>query len=161
MAAATAPYCPPGEEARTGAGYLPLPGGQGAMIDEATLEMNVLSFLEKSFSYERTVELDGTPYAVFQRTEVESESKFRPKLVRLKLVVPRESVLGDLASDMLVLAPNGTSAGPRRTGPAVEVAADSTEFREQGIEFHRTVRGDGTVVYLPKSEAERLLPLLD
>src|SRR5580693_2592160 len=120
------------------------------MVDDADLETNVLSFREKSFSYEATVELAGVQYAIFYRTEVESESRFRPKVVHLKLVVPREAILGDLASDTLVLAPDGKAAGPRRTGGAQEVEADETEFREQGIEFVRSKAPDGTIRYLPK-----------
>ena len=53
------------------------------MVDDAALEMNVLSFREKSFSYDRTISHRGIDYAVFGRTEVESESRFRPKLVHL------------------------------------------------------------------------------
>jgi hypothetical protein len=121
------------------------------MVDDATLETNVLSFREKSFSYDKTVDVDGIAYAVFYRTEVESESKFRPKVVHLKLVVPRDLILGDLASDTLVLAPDGQSAGPRRTGGAQEVEADESEFREQGIEFVRTKTAEGAIHYLPKN----------
>jgi hypothetical protein len=121
------------------------------MVDDATLETNVLSFREKSFSYEATVEVEGVAYAIFYRTEVESESRFRPKVVHLKLAVPRDSILGDLASDTLVLAPDGISAGPRRTGGAQEVEADESEFREQGIEFVRVKAPNGTIQYVPKS----------
>ncbi len=120
------------------------------MVDEASLEMNVLSFREKSFSYERTVSEGGTEYAVFGRTEVESESRFRPKLVRLKLVVRRDQVLGDLASETLVLAPDGRTPGPRSSGTALEAAADEARFREQGIEFLRSVGRDGVIRYLPE-----------
>ena len=126
------------------------------MVDDATLETNVLSFREKSFSYRATVEAGGVPYAVFYRTEVESESRFRPKVVHLLLAVPREAILGDLASDTLVLAPDGRSAGPRRAGGAQEVDADETEFREQGIEFVRSQAPDGTIRYLPKSAPPEL-----
>lgn len=120
------------------------------MIDEATLEANVLSFREKSFGYDRTVEVGGTEFALFHRTEVESESRFRPKLMRLKLAVPRALVLGDLASEMLVLAPDGKTPGPRRGTTAQEVAADESEFREQGLEFVRSVAPDGAILYLPR-----------
>jgi hypothetical protein len=126
------------------------------MIDEASLEANVLTFREKSFSYERTVELDGVPFAVFHRTEVESETRFRPKLVRLKVAVPRDRVLGDLASETLVLAPDGTHPGPRKAATAQEVGADEGEFREQGLDFVRSTTSDGTVLYLPRAESDRL-----
>lgn len=126
------------------------------MVDDAALETNVLSFREKSFSYDRTVERNGVAYAVFHRTEVESESRFRPKLVRLTVAVPREAILGDLASETLVLAPDGRNPGPRRTGGAREVDAEETEFREQGIEFRRLRRPDGRLVYLPRSAPPEL-----
>jgi hypothetical protein len=130
------------------------------MVDDATLETNVLSFREKSFSYASTVEVEGVQYAIFYRTEVESESRFRPKVVHLKLAVPRDVILGDLASDTLVLAPDGKSAGPRRTGGAQEVDADESEFREQGIDFVRSKSPDGTIRYLPKAAAAALGPLV-
>src|SRR5580693_5394732 len=130
------------------------------MVDDADLETNVLSFREKSFSYDKTVDVDGIAYAVFYRTEVESESRFRPKVVHLKLVVPRDVILGDLASDTLVIAPDGKSAGPRRTGGAQEVEADETEFREQGIEFIRSKGADGSIRYLPKSAPASLAAAL-
>ncbi len=120
-----------------------------SVIDDAALEMNVLTFREKSFSFERAERAGETEYLVFVRTEVESESRFRPKLVKLKVLVPREKVLGDLASDTLVLAPDGQTPGPRSTGTAQEVSADESEFREQGIHFRRAVRSDGVIVYLP------------
>jgi glutamine phosphoribosylpyrophosphate amidotransferase len=130
------------------------------VIDDASLEMNVLTFREKSFSYEKTVELGGVEYAVFYRTEVESESKFRPQVVHLKLVVPKDAILGDLASDMLVLAPDGRTAGPRSGAEAVEVAGEESAFREQGIEFVRTIGPGGLVLYLPKDAADGLAALL-
>ena len=100
------------------------------MVDEATLEANVLSFREKSFSYDRTVSVEGVDYAVFHRTEVESESRFRPRLIRLTVAVPRDLILGDLASETLVLAPDGQRPGPRHPGQAQEVDAEASEFRE-------------------------------
>jgi len=126
------------------------------MVDEASLEMNVLSFREKSFSFDRSITVDGVVYALFHRTEVESESKFRPKVVRLNLAVPMDAIIEDLASETLVLAPDGKAAGPRRPGTAVEVAAEESAFREQGIEFVRATGTDGAVLYLPKAAAERL-----
>ena len=132
-------------------GGYPLGGLVGRMVDDAALEMNVLSFREKSFSYERTLPFEGVDYAIFHRTEVESESRFRPKLVRLTLAIPRDLLLGDLASETLVIAPDGRTPGPRRAAAAQEVEAEASEFREQGIEFVRHRRPDGRLVYLPKS----------
>ena len=48
------------------------------MVDEVDLEMNVLEFHRKSFSFDRVVDWDGTDLALFHRTETESESQFRP-----------------------------------------------------------------------------------
>lgn len=128
-----------------------------SMVDDATLEMNVLSFREKSFSFERSVQVGGVDYAIFHRTEVESESRFRPKLLKLVLAVPRDLILGDLASEVLVLSPDGRTPGPRRPAAAQEVDAESSEFREQGIEFVRTHRPDGRWVYVPKASPPELL----
>jgi hypothetical protein len=130
------------------------------MIDDATLEANVLTFREKSFSYERTVDLAGVPFAVFHRTEVESETRFRPKLVHLKVAVLRDRILGDLASETLVIAPDGLSPGPRRGATAQEVGADESEFREQGLEYVRRVGPDGSILYLPRAESDRLAELV-
>ena len=130
------------------------------MVDDATLEANVLSFREKSFGYARTVVAGGEPFAVFQRTEVESESRFRPKLVRLTLAIPRAAILGDLASEQLVIAPDGRSPGPRPTRTAQEVEAEESEFREQGMEFVRERRADGRLVYYPKGASAELVAQL-
>ena len=127
-----------------------------AMVDDASLEMNVLSFREKSFSFDRTLTLGPTEYVVFHRTEVESESRFRPKLLRLTLAIPRGVILGDLASEMLVLAADGKTPGPRRTASAQEVDAEEAEFREQGIDFVRHRRADDRVIYVPKDAPPEL-----
>lgn len=119
------------------------------MIDDASLETNVLGFRGKSFSFEKSLSEGGVEFLVFGRTEVESERQFRPRLVRLKVIIPRAQVLGDLASETLVLAPDGHTAGPMAAGTAQEVAADEQEFREQGVAFRRTVRSDGSIVYAP------------
>ena len=125
------------------------------MIELAELEVNVLEFLHKSFSFARLVPWREQELAVFQRTETENEAKFRPKIVHLLLVVPREWVLYDLAADVLVLGSDGRTPGPRPAGTAVESAAESHEFREQGIDFRRVDVG-GRLVYVPKTWAAEL-----
>ncbi|MFI5414820.1 MAG: hypothetical protein ACHQ16_04035, partial [Candidatus Lutacidiplasmatales archaeon] len=83
------------------------------MVDEADLETNVLEFVLKSFQFDRTETVGDTEFAVFHRTETESESKFRPKLVKLVVAVPKEWVVHDLASDLLLIASDGVHPGHR------------------------------------------------
>jgi hypothetical protein len=120
------------------------------VLDEADLETNVLEFVLKSFGFDRTTEVGGADYAVFHRTETESESKFRPKLVKLVVVVPREWIVHDLAADLLLVAPDGAHPGHRGSGTAVEAAAEKSEFTEQGATWVRVLRKPGEWVYLPK-----------
>ena len=77
------------------------------MIDEGTLSANLLGFRLKSFAFERSAEVGGVAYALFHRTETESESKLRPRLLSLWLVVPQEWVLFDEAADTLRIAADG------------------------------------------------------
>ena len=120
------------------------------MLDAADMETNVLEFVRKSFAFSQMVDLAGREVAVFQRTETESESQFRPRLLRLHLVVPREWVILDPAGEMLVLARDGHTVGLRTVGEAVEAAAESTEFTEQGIEFHRLPLKERGWLYVPE-----------
>ena len=113
------------------------------MVDPVELETNVLEFLRKSFMFARSHELAGREVAIFQRTETETESKFRPKILRLFLVIPTDWVLYDLAGEMLVLGRDGRTPGPRAAGTAVEAGAEGAEFDEQGIRFHRRPVGSG------------------
>ncbi len=127
------------------------------MLDAADLEVNVLEFRQRAFQFERLAELDGAAYAVFSRTETETESRFRPKLVHLRLVVPHAWVVLDAAHDVLAIARDGSTVPPRRTEPVVEVAAEPAEFREQGVPFRRAAGPNGTLVYAPTDRAERVL----
>ena len=135
------------------------------MLDEADLETNVLEFVLKSFQFDRLETVGAEEYAVFHRTETESESKFRPKLVKLVVAVPRAWVVHDLAADLLLIASDGAHPGRRGTGTAVEAAAEKSEFTEQGVEWSRLPRPTGGWVYVPKphraawtAEALRALP---
>jgi hypothetical protein len=119
------------------------------VVELAELEINVLEFVHKSFSFARTADWGGQELAVFQRTETENESKFRPKIIHLVLVVPREWIIYDLAADLLVLGSDGHTPGPRTVGTAVEAAAETHEFREQGIDFQRFNVGN-LLLYTPK-----------
>jgi hypothetical protein len=127
------------------------------MVDDADLETNVLEFHRKSFSFDRVADWDGVELALFHRTETESESQFRPRILRLTLVVPKPWLLLDLTLEMLVISPEGKSAGPRSTGSATEAAAESTRFEELGHAWRRQPLGPAGFLYVPEPWAERLL----
>lgn len=127
------------------------------MLDLSDLEINVLEFRQRSFQFERMIEVGGTEYAVFSRTETESESQFRPRLVHLRLVVPHAWVVYDEPSDVLLLAKDGATVPVRLTEPVMEVRAESSEFKEQGIDWHRVEGPEGFLVYAPAQFAKELL----
>lgn len=133
--------------------YVPA-ANRSDVVDEADLESNVLEFVLKSFQFDRSETVGGLEYALFHRTETESESQFRPKLVKLVLVVPLEWVVHDLASDLLLIASDGVHPGHRGSGSAMEAAAEKTEFSEQGVDWVRLPRPAGGWVYLPKKFRE-------
>ncbi len=128
-----------------------------AVLTDADLEVNVLEFRQRSFQIERRVELDGTDLAVFSRTETESESQFRPRLVRLAVVVPLAWVVLDETGDVLALARDGVTVPVHKAETVVEVGAERTEFEEQGIGWKRATAGSGTLVYTPTDLAGKLL----
>jgi hypothetical protein len=127
------------------------------VIDEGTLAVNLLGFRLKSFAFERTADVGGVPYALFHRTETESESKLRPRLLSLWLVVPQEWVAYDEASDSLRIAADGLPPGPPATGTALETAAESEQFTEQGVEWRRQALGALELLYVPDARAGPLL----
>lgn len=132
--------------------------GLGAgMLEPADLEVNILEFRHKSFSYDRLASVDQVEFAVFTRTETESESRLRPRLIHLRVIVPRASVVLDIGADLLFLAPDGVRPGPREAGTAVESAAEGTEFREQGFDFRRVALASDSFVYAPREQVERVL----
>jgi hypothetical protein len=127
------------------------------MVEEAELENRLLEFLEKTFSFDRSVEVAGRRFAVFSRTETESESQFRPRLVRLRVVVPHDLLLYDLASDALFIAPDGETPGPHASSEAREAAADAPEFLEQGVAWRRVAVEKGVLLYVPVADEPALL----
>ncbi len=127
------------------------------MLPVADLEINLLEFRQRAFQFERSAVYQGTEYAVFSRTETESESQFRPKLLHLTLVVPRAWVVYDEANDLLALARDGSTVPPRRTEPVVEIRAERPEFTEQDIEWKRASGPGGVLVYAPAESAANLL----
>jgi hypothetical protein len=127
------------------------------VLDEATLEVNVLSFLGKSFSYDRSAEIEGRPFSVFYRTETESESRFRPQLVHIKVVVPREWVVARESEQELLLARDGQLPAIRTVTEATESGTVKSRFEEQGIAFRREILSPGTHVYVPDEVASAVL----
>lgn len=127
------------------------------MLTAADLEVNVLEFRQRSFQFERLADLEGTDYAVFSRTETESERQFRPRIVHLKLAVPQAWVVYDGPNDLLALAKDGVTVPPRLAEPVVEVGAERAEFREQGIDWKRAKAPGGSLVYVPQDHAARVL----
>ena len=127
------------------------------MLDLSDLEINVLEFRQRSFQFERMLELNGVEYAVFSRTETESENQFRPRLLHLRVVVPRAWVVYDEPNDMLLLAKDGRTAPVRLTEPVNEVRAERPEFKEQGIDWRRAEGATGFLVYAPAELAGEFL----
>jgi len=127
------------------------------VLTASDLEINVLEFRQRSFQFERLASLEGTDLAVFSRTETESESQFRPRLVHLKLVVPQAWVVYDEPNDLLAVARDGRTVPVRLTEPVVEVRADRPEFREQGVDWKRADGPSGSLLYVPAELADRVL----
>jgi hypothetical protein len=126
------------------------------MLTASDLEINVLEFRQRSFQFDRIATVDGEEYAVFSRTETESESQFRPRLVHLHLVVPLAWVVLDEASDSLRIAEDGVTAPPHLIETVIEVGAEPSEFKEQGIEWSRTSGPGGENFYGPSDRVARL-----
>ena len=120
----------------------------------ADLEVNILEFRQRAFQFDRISGFQGTDYAVFSRTETESESQFRPKLVHLKLVVPQAWLVYDEANDLLAVSRDGRTPPTRLTEPVVEVRAERSDFTEQGIEWRRASGPTGALVYAPAELAQ-------
>ncbi len=127
------------------------------MLTVSDLEVNLLEFRQRAFQFARLGTVDETPYAVFSRTETESESQFRPRLVHLHLVVPLAWIVYDEPNDVLRLARDGSKMSVRLSEPVVEVGAEPARLREQGIEWTREPGPAGAFVYVPSDEAPRLL----
>ena len=127
------------------------------MLDQSDLEINVLEFRQRSFQFDRLVEHEGREYAVFSRTETESESQFRPRLLHLRVIVPRGWVVYDEPNDVLLLARDGATLPLRVVESVTEVGADPSEFTEQGIDWRRVPGPSGVLVYAPEELEKELL----
>jgi len=119
------------------------------MLTAGDLEVNVLEFRQRSFQFQRLATIDGRDVALFSRTETETESRFRPKLIHLHLLVPVEWVVHDEPNDVLLLARDGVTVPVRLSEQVVEVGAERPEFDEQGIPFRRVAGPSGSFVYAP------------
>jgi len=128
------------------------------MLTVADLEVNVLEFRQRSFSYDRLVTVGTEEYAVFTRTETESESQFRPRLVHLHLVVPLAWVVLDEPNDCLRISRDGTTAPPRLIETVLEVGAEPPQFQEQGLAWSRTLLSQGQLLYSPTERSGLLSP---
>ena len=122
------------------------------MIEPADLEVNVLEFLHKSFGFDSIATVDGEELVVFHRRETEDESKLRPRTIRLFVLVPRGQLVYDAVEDLVRIAPDGLTPGPRSAGEAREASADATDFTEQGVDWHRAAVPNG-VAYVPQGRA--------
>ena len=126
------------------------------MLTAADLEVNVLDFRERTFQFDRLVDVGRRTYAVFSRTETESERQLRPKLVHLTVVVPLEEVILDEASDALRIGrPRTGTVAPGAA--AVEVAAEPPEFEEGGLRWKRVALGSSSYAYVLLDLADTLL----
>jgi hypothetical protein len=126
------------------------------VLTASDLEINVLEFRQRSFQFDRLATVDGEEFAVFSRTETESESQFRPRLVHLHLAVPLAWILLDEANDSLRIAKDGTTAPPHLIETVIEVGAEPPQFMEQGIEWSRSSGTGGAHFYAPADRAPRL-----
>ncbi|HEV2449590.1 MAG TPA: hypothetical protein VGU43_04160 [Thermoplasmata archaeon] len=126
------------------------------MLEPAVLESTVLEFRSKSFSHEESIRIGERDWLVFARSETESESKFRPKVLRLRVVVPADWVFADPAGERLLLGPDGSPGAMGAPTEAVEVAAEPEEFTEQGIDWVRWRPRPERLLYLPRTSADEL-----
>lgn len=122
------------------------------MLDEATLAANLLTFRSKSFGFSHRVAGTEGGWLVFHRTETESETRLRPKLVQLYLVVPEGQIGFDEPSESLVLGEGTPAAG----AGALEASADPEEFDEQGRHWKRKALSGDRILYVPAADAAEL-----
>jgi hypothetical protein len=134
----------------------PAPLARG-VLTASDLEVNVLEFRQRSFQFQRLATVGERDVALFSRTETETESRFRPKLVHLHLLVPHAWVVWDEPNDVLLIAKDGTTVPVRLTEPVVEVGAERPEFSEQGIPWKRVTGPSAAYVYAPAELADELL----
>ena len=118
----------------------------------------ILEFRHKSFAFERQLAPRSGELAVFGRTETESESKFRPQLLHLSVLVPTSWLELDPATQELLLRSEGRASPTSSPGSATaqEIAAEPDEFAEAGIDWVRWHPRSDRRVYVPKEIADAL-----
>jgi len=128
------------------------------VLTESDLEINVLEFRQRSFQFVRLADVGPRSIALFARTETESESQFRPKLLHLTLAVPLAWIVYDEGEDVLSVARDGATVPVRLAEPVIEVGAEPAEFKEQGLAWTK-VAGPTPVsfVYAPTELKDDLL----
>ncbi len=122
------------------------------MLTDADLEVNVLEFRHRTFQFERLADLADGPYAVFTRTETETERQLRPRLLHLTVVVPLAWVVLDSEADVLRVGRTAATVGN-----PTEIAAEPSEFEEDGRSWRRAAAGPAGYVYAPAERADALL----
>ncbi len=127
------------------------------VLTAGDLEVNVLEFRQRSFQFQRLATVDDRTVAWFSRTETETESRFRPNLIHLHLLLPVEWVVLDEPNDVLLLSRDGVTLPVRLSEQVVEIGAERPEFDEQGIPFRRSRGPSGSFVYAPAELADRWL----
>jgi hypothetical protein len=127
------------------------------VLTVADLEVNVLEFRHRSFQFDRLAEVASTEYAVFSRTETESERQLRPKLIRLSVVVPLAWLVQEEREDGALRVARDGKPRPAADVPAVEVAAEPPEFEEDGLRWKRLAAGPPGYVYAPAELAGSVL----
>jgi hypothetical protein len=127
------------------------------VLSVSDLEINVLEFRQRSFQFQRAVAVNGRDVALFSRTETETESKFRPKLLHLHLLLPQEWVVYDEPNDILLVSRDGATIPVRLSEQVVEVGSEPPEFEEQGIAWKRAGGPSGAYFYAPAELAQDLL----
>jgi hypothetical protein len=129
------------------------------VLETGVVQSTLLEFRHKSFSFEGNLAVGSEPWVVFARSETESESKFRPRVIRLRVLTPQAWLHLDPAGELLLLGsgPEPGLAGPG--GPALEVAAEPDEFEEQGIAWVRWRPRVERLLYLPAEHASELRAL--
>ena len=127
------------------------------VLSVSDLEINVLEFRQRSFQFQRAAPVNGRDVALFSRTETETESRFRPKLIHLNLLLPQAWVVYDEPNDILLVSRDGATIPVRLSEQVVEVGAEPPEFEEQGLSWKRVGGPSGSYVYAPAELSSELL----
>jgi hypothetical protein len=129
------------------------------VIEEEDLDSTVLTFYGASFGFERALRIGALDLALFTRRETESEAKFRPRIVRRWLLVPRAWLFLDKNREVLVLGKDGKR--PASTGTIGIQNSEGTRppprFEEQGIPFRTEPVSKDLELYVVSSMRDAIL----